>query len=147
MPIIRVIFGRPLGLQVTVRFMIRVVLSVLSVCLSVCLSVTLVYCGRTVGWIEMSLGAEVGLGLSDTVLDGDSGLPRKGAQQPPPHFSAHVYCGQTARWIRIPLGTEVSLSPGDIVLDGDRAPPRKGAQQPPLFGPLCSGTVAHLSNC
>ena len=85
MPIIRVIFGRPL--QVTVRFMIRVVLSVLSVslsvCLSVCLSVTLVYCGQTVGWIEMPLGAEVGLGLGDNVLDGDSGPPRKGAQQPP----------------------------------------------------------------
>jgi len=25
-------------------------------CLSVCLSVTLVYCGQTVGWIEMPLG-------------------------------------------------------------------------------------------
>jgi len=34
---------------------------------------------------------------------------------------------------------------GDIVLDMDPAP-RKGAQ-PPLFGPLGSGTVAHLSNC
>jgi len=30
------------------------------------------------------------------MLDGDPALPRrKGAQQPPPHFSAHVYCGQT----------------------------------------------------
>ena len=25
--------------------------------------------------------------------------------------------------------------------------PLKEAQQPPIFGPLCSGTVAHLSNC
>jgi len=38
--------------------------------------------------------------------------------------------------------------PGHIVLDGDPAPPpRKAAQQPPLFGPLCSGTIAHLNNC
>jgi len=29
---------------------------VLSVCLSVCLSVTLVYCGQTVGWINVKLG-------------------------------------------------------------------------------------------
>jgi len=36
--------------------------------LSVCLSdlcVTLVYCGRTVGWIKMKLATEVGLGPSD----------------------------------------------------------------------------------
>jgi len=47
------------------------------------------------------------------------------------------------------LDTKVGLGPGDIALDGDPAPPpRKGAHQPlPLFGPLCSGTVAHLSYC
>ena len=34
---------------------------------------------------------------------------------------------------------------GDIVIDGALAPPRKGAErQPPLlFGPFCSGSVAH----
>jgi len=49
----------------------------------------------------------------------------------------------------MPLGTEVGLGAGNIVLDGDPVPARKGTQQPPppLFGPLCSGTVAHLSNC
>jgi len=77
----------------------------------------------------------------------DSALPQKKGTAAP-YFSAHVYCGQTAGWIRISLCTEVGLGPGDIVLDGDPAPPtpRKGAQQPsrPLFGPLCSGTVAHL---
>jgi len=48
----------------------------------------------------------------------------------------------------MPLGTEVGLGPGYIVLDGDPAPLRctEEAQQPPLFGLLCSGTVAHLSN-
>jgi len=49
----------------------------------------------------------------------------------------------------MPDGTEVGLSPGDIVLDGDPAAhPRNGARSsPPLFDPICSGTVAHLSNC
>jgi len=63
-------------------------------CLSVSLSVTLVYCGQMVGWIKMPLGMEVGLGRRHTVLDGDP-APPKGAQQSPPHFSAHVYCGET----------------------------------------------------
>jgi len=40
--------------------------------LSVCVSVTLAYCGQTVGWINMSLGTEVGLGPGDIVLDGDT---------------------------------------------------------------------------
>ena len=85
----------------------------------------------------MPLGAVVGLGSGDIVLDGDPAPQRKGAQQLP-HFSAHVCCAQTAGWIRIPLGMEVGLGPGHIVLDGDPAPQRKGAQQPPLFGPLYS---------
>jgi len=41
----------------------------------------------------MPIGAEVGLGPGDIVLDGDLQSPRKGAQPPP--LSAHVYCGQT----------------------------------------------------
>ena len=43
-----------------------------AVCL-VCpvLSVTLVYCGQTIGWIEMKLGMQVGLGPGHIVLDGD----------------------------------------------------------------------------
>jgi len=51
-----------------------------------CLSVTLVYCSKTVGWIKMPLGMEVGLGPGDIVLDGTQLPPRKGAQQPPPTF-------------------------------------------------------------
>jgi len=81
--------GEPL--QVTVRRMLR---DRCPVC-PVCMSVTLVHCGRTVGWIKMPLGTEVGLGQGDAVLDGDPAPPRKGAQQPPPHFSAHVYCSQS----------------------------------------------------
>jgi len=58
-----------------------------------------------------------------------------------------VYCGQTAGWINVPLGTEVGLGPGDIVLDGPSFPHGKEHNNPLLFGPLCSDTVAHLSNC
>ena len=67
-----------------------------TVVLSVCpVRPTLVYCGQTVGWIEMPLGMEVDHGPGDIVLDGD---PAKGHDIP--HFSAHVvsahvYCGQT----------------------------------------------------
>ena len=72
-------------------------------------SVTLVYCGQTVGWIKMKLGMVVGLGLGQTVLDGDPApLPKIGEQ---PQFSAHVCCGQTARWIKMSLGREVGLVP------------------------------------
>jgi len=99
----------------------------------------LVYCGQTVGWIRMPLWVEVGLGPGHIVLDGDPASPRKGAQHP--HFSASVCCGQTAGWIRISLGMEVGLGPGNIMLDGAQNHPHT------LFGPLCSSTVAHLSNC
>jgi len=37
--------------------------------------------------------------------------------------------------------------PATLCLDGDPGPPWKEAQQSlTLFGPLCSGTVAHLGN-
>ena len=51
-----------------------------------CLSVTFAYCGQTVGWIKMPLGTEVGLGPGHIVLHEDQAPPRKGVQQPPPHF-------------------------------------------------------------
>jgi len=45
------------------------------------LSVTLgVYCGQTVEWIKMPLGA---VGPGNIVLDGDPAPLRKGARQPP----------------------------------------------------------------
>ena len=52
-------------------------------CLS-CLSalyVTLVCCGKTVRWIKMKLGTQVGLGPGDIVLDGDPAPPKE-AQTP-----------------------------------------------------------------
>jgi len=53
-----------------------------------CLSVTLVYCGQTIGWIEMQLGTEVGIGPGDIVLDGDPAAPHgNGRSSPPPTFA------------------------------------------------------------
>jgi len=51
------------------------------------------------------------------------------------------------RWMDWDATWYGGVGPGHIVLDRDPAFPRKGAHQPPLFGPLCSGTVAYLSNC
>ena len=70
-----------------------------------------VYCGQTAAWIKMPLGTEIGLGLRDTVLDGDPAPLRQRCTAP--QFSANVRCGQMADG-----GTEVNLGPGDIVLDG-----------------------------
>jgi len=78
------------------------------------------YCGQTVGRINMKLGTQVGLGPGHIVLDGDPAP--QGAQ---PQFSAHVRCGQTTGWINMPLGIEVGLGPGDFLLDGDPAPPKR----------------------
>jgi len=97
-----VVFGRPL--QVRVRPMLW------DRC-PVCPSVKLEYCGQTVGWIRMPLVTEVGLGPADIVLDGNPAPPRKGAQQPPPHSSAHVYCGQTV----------AHLSNTELLLQGSRS--------------------------
>jgi len=58
--------------------------------LSVCpvMSVTLVYCGQKAGWMKMSLGMEVGLGLGPghIVLDGDSAPRTERSTAAPPSF-------------------------------------------------------------
>jgi len=55
---------------------------------TIVLSPMLVYCDQMVGWINMKLGTDVGLG--HTVLDGDPALTpaKKGAQ--PPIFGPHL---------------------------------------------------------
>jgi len=45
-----------------------------------------VYCGQTAGWIKMSLGMEIGLGLRDSVFDVDPATPRKKGTPTPPNF-------------------------------------------------------------
>jgi len=107
-------------------------LSCLSDSLSV-LSVMLVYCGKTVGWINMKLGVQVGLDPGHFVLDGEPvPPPQRGTASP--KFLAHFYCGQTAGCIKMPLGMEVGLGPGHIVLGGYPAPPKRG-HSPLIFGP------------
>ena len=56
----------------------------LSVC-SVCLSVTLVYYGKTAGWIKMKLGmeVEVGLGSNNIVLRWGPSSPSPKGHTPP----------------------------------------------------------------
>jgi len=59
-------------------------LSCLSVRLSVCLCMALVYCGQTVGWINMKLSMMIGLGAGLIVLDGGSAsLPKRGTAPAP----------------------------------------------------------------
>jgi len=62
------------------------------------------------------LDTKIGFRPGDIVVDGDCSSPTKGAEHPPPNFSAHDYCGQTVGGIKVLLGTEVGLGPGDIVL-------------------------------
>jgi len=50
-----------------------------------------VCCGQMAGWMKTPLGTEVDLSSGHIVLDGVP-APAKGAEQPPPLFSAHVYC-------------------------------------------------------
>jgi len=50
-------------------------------CLS-CLSVALVYCGKTVGRIQMKLRKQVGLELGHIVLDADPALPSRKGHSP-----------------------------------------------------------------
>jgi len=106
-----------------------------------CLSVTLVYCGQTVGWINMKLGTQVGLGPGHIVLHWDlAPPPLKGYN---PQFSAHICCGQMAGWIKMPLGTEVDLGLGHIVLNGDPAPAApKGGTVPQFSTHICCGQTA-----
>jgi len=100
----------------------------------VCLSVTLLYCGQTVGWIQMKLGTQVGPGSRHIVLDGDPAPPPPKRHNP--QFSADICCGQIAGWINMPLGREVGVGPGHTVLGGAQlSPPQKKGHSRPIFGP------------
>jgi len=96
--------------------------------------------------MKIPFGTEVGLGPSDTVLNGDSAPLGRGTA-PLPHFSAHVYCGEMAGWIKMPLDTEVDLSPGHIVFNAAQLPPLKRGTAAPLSSTYvyCGQMVAHLS--
>ena len=85
----------------------------------------IVYCGQTVGWIEMPLARE-------TQFYGDPAPPQKRGHSSPLPLFGQVYCGQTSGKIKMPPGTQGGLSPGSIVLDGDLAQNRHSC---PIFGP------------
>ena len=106
----------------------------LSDCCPVCLSVTLVYCGQTVGRINVKFGIQVSLGPA-TLFEMGTQLPPKWAH---PQFSAHVRCGQTAGWIKMPLGSD------DFVLDGDPLPPKKGGEAPISADVRCGQTAGSI---
>jgi len=60
-----------------------------------------VYCGQTAGWIKMSLGMEVGLGLR--VFDVDPATHRKRAYPLPPNFCP------CQLWPRSPISATAEL--------------------------------------
>jgi len=72
------------------------------------------YCGQTVGCINMPLVIEVGLIPGGFVLDGNPVPTSKRGRSP--QFSVHIYCGQMAGWIKMPLGTEVGLGSAQATL-------------------------------
>ena len=77
------VFPELLDIQLVNNFgttVCKMVHPILSDC---CLSVTLVYYGKTVGWIQMKLGMQVGLGPGNTMLDGDPTPPPKQGHRPP----------------------------------------------------------------
>jgi len=112
----------------TVCKTVRPMLSVCRLsCLSV-LSVALVYCGQTVGWINMKLGMRVGLGPGHIVLNGNPARFPKGAE-PPPNFQP---ISAVATWL------DGSRCPGDFVLNGDaNSLHKRGAEPPKTILGLC----------
>jgi len=91
-----------------------------------------VYCGQMAPWIKIPFGMEVGLGLRDSVLDGDPAPPSpKGAL---PQFSANVRCGQMALWTKMALGMEVGSAQATFCSVGTKLPPKKWVHPPPPVG-------------
>jgi len=60
-------------------------------------------------------------------------------------LSLHVIFNR-GRHLYFPIAA-ITLCMGPHSFDGDPATLTERITAPPLFGPLCSGTVAHLSNC
>jgi len=80
----------------------------------------------------MPPGTEVGLGLRDIVLDGNSAFPPLKGHSP--QFLANIRCGQTAGWTKMPLALEVGLAQATLCSMGIQQPPeKKGTPTPPNF--------------
>jgi len=79
-----------------------------------------IFCGQMARRIKMPFSRELGLGPSDTTLDGDPAPPPPKGDRAP----------------KMVLGMEVGLGPSHIVLHRDSAPiPKKWAEPLPIFGP------------
>ena len=92
---------------------------------SVCLSVTLVYCGQTVGYIQMKLGMQV---------DGDPAPPPTKGHSPL-IFSPYLFCyGQGGPWSR-----------PQCARWGPSSPPRKTGQSPQFSADFCCGQTAQAT--
>jgi len=76
----------------------------------------------------MPLGMEVGLGLSDFVLDGDPAPVPKRGRSLPNFRPISIVAKRLDRCIA--RGMEVGLGPGHIVLDGDPATLPKKVRAP-----------------
>jgi len=136
-------FGRP--------FIKRFALCWRTVVCPVCLSVTLVYCGQTVGWINMSLGREVGLGSGHIVLDADS-TPSMERGTAALHFSAMSVAAKRLYGAGYHLVWRQASAPPRryCVTWGPSSPTeRVKATHAPHFSAreYCGQTVAHLSSC
>jgi len=90
-----------------------------------------VYCGQTVGRINVKLGTQVGLGPGHIVLHGEPApLFQRGRSRRPPIFGPYLlqpngWMDQDATWYR------GRPRPSEFVLDGDPAPPpQKGGRTP-----------------
>jgi len=122
---------RPYVKRFVICYRTVVCLSVCPVCLSCSVCDVGVWWPK-VGWIQVKLGMQVGLGPGHILLDGTQVSSTKGHSSP--QFAAHICFGQIARWIKIPLGSKVGLDPSDIVLHGNPAPPpQKRAEPFPQF--------------
>ena len=103
-----------------------------------------------VGWINMKLGVQAGLGSGHIVLDGNPAPPPPKGHSPPVFGPCLLWPNG---WMKTPLGTEVDLGPGHIVLDGDPAllARERGTAAPSFprcFRPMSIvAKVAHLSYC
>ena len=105
-----------------------------------------VYCGQTAAWIKMPLGAEVGLGPDDIVLDGDPAPPSpKRGRAPSPIFGPcllwpHCWMDQGGTW-----HGGGPLSRPHCARWGHSSPPQKGQRLPILAHVYCGQTAGWIN--
>ena len=89
------------------------------------------HCGQTVGWINMKLGTEVGLGPGHIVLDGDPAHPAQKGHSSPNLWPMSV----KTKWLggsRCHLACRQASVQATLCYIGTQLPPKR--PQPPIFG-------------